>query len=358
MTSERIKNLISPLNEIWTNVDKQLFYFSIISLEISAITFLRIHFFVRDINVVSSLEIILTVNGLFSAILVTYFFNRVSRTLDNKKEDADEAVEYSQKITDFRRICKILTDYYNIWRDEKATKNLLENGKFKNVDYFDYKLSSYSDYVPIDKDIIEEMYSHKDYREGPSDLFLGLISLVENRKANFYTFDHQLYKDFQRKGIYQYQFISNCVEIDYASRLWYWFSKNVDYIQYENLGKTQRDEILSALQRIDKKFINAELNNSTMADLCDDMNEFYFKELLILLNNLKQGLSSFNLLIFSILISCLTLGVFFPMLVYFLINDSALKTVLAQILISLNIGLLLFFIIALYRIVEKEITWT
>lgn len=348
---------IIKLLELWKD-DKRLFYLSIISLEVTALLFLRIHFFYKELDCGKSLELILTVNGLFSAILVTYFFNRISRTLDFKKDDAEDAIMYSQKVTDFRRICKILTDYYGIWTNEKATKKLLEGTKFKHIDYFDHKLSSISDYVPADANLIEELYAHADYSESSSDLFLGLISLVENRKARYYTYDSSLYKDFQRKDIYNYQFIANCVEIDYAGRLAYWFRENRNYIRYASFSQKDRDDILSAMQRIDKKFIGVELNNSTLAELCDDMNEFYFKELLTSLVNLRQGLSPFNKLIFAILISCLCIGVILPIICVFALNDSGFKILITEVIISLNFFLLFFFVISLYRIVEKEITWS
>jgi hypothetical protein len=345
------------LLEMWKD-DKKLFYLSIISLEVTALLFLRMHFFYKELDCDKSLELILTVNGLFSAILVTYFFNRISRTLDFKKDDAEEAIIYSQKITDFRRICKILTDYYGIWTNENATKRLLEGTKFKHIDYFDYKLSSFSDYEPVDAQLIEELHNHPNYSESSSDLFLGLISLVENRKVSFYTYDSSLYKDFQRKEIYNYQFIANCVEIDYAGRLAFWFRENGNYIRYENFRSENREDILNAMQRIDKKYIGVELNNSTLAVLCDDMNEFYFKELLKCLENLKEGLSPFNKLIFTILISSLCIGIILPMAFIFALNNSTFKTLTTEIIISLNFFLLFFFVVSLYRIIEKEITWS
>ena len=61
---------------------------------------------------------------MFSAILVTYFFNRISITLDSKKEDYNDAVIFSQKITDFSRILKRLTDFYGVWQNDESTKGL------------------------------------------------------------------------------------------------------------------------------------------------------------------------------------------------------------------------------------------
>lgn len=338
--------------------DETLLYLAIISIEVAALLFLKMHFFSSSINCNDSLELILTVNGLFSAILVSYFFNRISRTLDAKKEESEEAIIYSQKITDFRRICKILTEYYGVWNNEKATKKLLEGTKFKHIDYFDHKLSRISDFVPINPQLFEQLYDHPDYSESASDLYLGLISLVENRKSEHYDFDWTLHNDYQKKDIYNYQFIADCVEIDYAGRLAYWFRENINYINYDALGRDNKKNILNAMQRIDKKFIGAELNNATMAELCDDMNDFYFKELFTHLEFLKEGLSNFNKLIFSILVASLSIGVVLPLAIRFALNDSILKILSTHVIISMNFCLLFFFVIALHRIVEKEITWS
>lgn len=307
-----------------------------------------------------SLELILTINGLFSAILVTYFFNRITFALDFKKEIYNEAVKFSQKITEFRRICDELTKYYNVWADDKATKSLLEHNEYKHIDYIDYK-GFYSDnYKPSKKEleIIEKLREDDRYKEGLSDLFLGMISLVRNRKSRDIRRPSELYKDFQKRGIYNLEYIERYVAFDYASSLWYWFSKDYQVINYSALSKDSKEYILNACGRIDKKYEEMELNNALMAELCDDMNEHYFKELYQLLLDLRKGLSTFNLLIFSILMASLIFGVLLPFFVYFLLKESELKIVLTKVLIGLNFGLLFFFITNLYGLVKKEITWT
>ncbi|MFH6948217.1 hypothetical protein ACHRV6_07005 [Flavobacterium sp. FlaQc-51] len=342
------------------NWDWNLILLGFISLQIAILIFVRLHFYNITIDLKSSLELILTFNGLFSAILMSYFFNRISRTLDSKKEDYEEAVMFSQKITDFRRILKKLTDFYNVWQNDESTKGLFLSGKYKNVDYFDFKLSSYSDYEPKDINIIHDLYKEPRYLDGQSDLYLGMISLVDNRKSQYREYDSILYKTHQTKGIYNLKFISNCVEIDYAGRLASRLRTDYEYIRYNNLSTESKNYILELLERIDsKKFQNAELNNATMVEVCEDMNEHYFKELNKLLLRLNMGLSTFNLLIYLILILCLIFGVLLPFLTYFIFDETTvLKKVITEILIGVNFALLFFFIFSLYSLVKKEITWT
>lgn len=333
----------------------------IISIELATLLFISLKNKTSELGFSnSSLELILTINGLFSAILVTYFFNRITFVLDFKKDTYNEAVKFSQKITEFRRVCDKLTQYYNVWVDDKATKSLLEHNEYKHVDYIQYKGFYRDDYKPNKKklEIIERLRKDDRYKEGLSDLFLGMISLVRNRKSRDIRRPSELYKDFQKKRIYNLEYIERCVACDYASSLWYWFSKDYQVINYNALSQDSKEYILNACGRIDQKYEEMELNNKLMAELCDDMNEHYFKELYQLLLDLRKGLSNFNLLIFSILIASLIFGVLLPFFVYFILEESELKTVLTKALIGLNFGLLFFFITNLYGLVKKEITWT
>lgn len=304
-----------------------------------------------------SLKIILSIHGLFSAILVSYFFNRVSWLLENKKEIYNEAVEFSQKITDFRRILHRLTKYYNVWSNDEATKSLFLKEKYRYVDYFEYKLMSFSDYSPKNKKLIQELQEEQNYEEGISDLYLGMISLVVNRKKPYQIPEPELYKHFQKKGIYSLDFIERCVEIEYPSRLGYWLNGNFNFINYNNLSDKEISYILDCAKRIDVKYKDCSLNNKLMSDVCDDMNEYYFKELYELLIQLRKGIKGLDLLIYSILISSLLFGILIPIILLFAINNIEIRNILTKIIIGLNIGLIFFFVTNLYGFIKREITW-
>lgn len=362
---KKLKWILNKLQRIYYNIyytlqswDWTLILLAIISIELIVFIFVYLHNFHLKINSKESLELILTINGLFSAILITYFFNRVTWILDSKKEDYQDAVGFSQKITEFRRICNELTQNYNVWEVDNATISLLQHGKYKHIDYYDFKLMSFSNYKPKDKKLIDELNEDKRYKSGQTDLFLGMISLVKNRKSNQIFPDSELYKHFEKKGIYNLSFIEKCIEVDYASRLGYWFNKDYQLIQYNNLSKDSRKYILDACERIDNKYKGATLNNKLLGEVCDDMNEHYFKELYQLLLRLNTGLKGFNLLIYFILIMSIVFGVILPFFTYFIIVDSEWKKTITELLIGMNFGLLFFFATNLYGFIKREITWT
>jgi len=309
-----------------------------------------------DLN--NSLEIILTVNGLFSAILITYFFNQITQIWNNKKEYLEQAEIHSQKITEFRRVCLELTSYYGIWYNEPATKNLLDGGAYSRIDYFDYKLYSFSDYVPYNKDLIDELNAHNDYNDAHTDLYLGMVSLIKDRKRIHSSPAPELYGDYQVKGLYRFDFVLKCLEIGHFGRLWYKFDKDYHLINYGALTNESRLKIQNTIGRINSKYIGRDLNNSLMADVTNDLDTYHIKELYRNLKKLREGITGITLIVFIILLLAIIVGVIFPLIAYFLINNIELKTIITDLIIALNFGLLFFFITNLYGLIKREIVWS
>ena len=233
---------------------------------------------------------------------------------------------------------------------------MLEHSIYKHIDYFDYKLESFSDYESVDHDLIMKLMDDKRHNS-MSDLYLAMISLVKNRKNKFQIPDSELYGHYQRKGVYKFKFIEKCVSIEYASRMSYWFDDGYNFINYLNLPEKSQTEILEAASRIDEKYEGKELNNELMKDICEDMHEFYFKELYQNLKMLKQGLKGNDRLVYVIISMSLVFGVLLPFLTYFMIEQESFKRLVTEILISLNIGLLFYFITNLKRLIKEEIVY-
>ena len=354
------RNIINLLKKGWRKIlkwDWILIPLSLISFELILILFAKLHLYSNNFQPDNGLEIILTINGLFSAILITFFFNRLSQIWTVKKELYDEAILYSQKITDFRRVCLKLTEMYGIWEDDDSTKNLLDSGRFKHIDYYDYKLMSFSDYKPVDEKLIDELYEHKNFKEGISGMYLAMSSLVKDRKSDRIIPDSELYGDYQRKGVYTVRFVEKAMEIGYFSTMWYFFNKNYSLIKYYGLGKSLREQVLSAIGRIDKKFLGRDLNNELMAELCNDMQEYYLTELYDIQRDLKFGLGGTTKLIFIIFLFSTIFGLILPFYAYFGITDNSTKLMLSEIIVSINFGLLFFFVANLYSFVNRELTW-
>ena len=283
----------------------------------------------ESFDTTATLSNILTTNGVFSAILITYLFSRTSWIQERKLDHYREAIELSQKITDFRRILDKLTDYYNVWHSDIQTKNLIDHGKF-NQEHFS---------------------------EGISTLYLAMVSLVRNRKSKIHR-TPELYKDFKHNGIYNIKVVEKWIECDIFNTIWYWCNQDQSWINYRNLSN-DRDYILSAAARINKKYEGVDLNNNLIKELADDFSSHYINELYTCLKSLKKGLNNLNLIFVILIFFSLLFGVLAPSVILLLVNSGEdwLKPAVA-IIAMINIQLISYFILRFPFLINSELKWT
>lgn len=317
---------------------------------------LKLDFF-KSLDTKSTLTNLLTVNGVFSAILITYLFSRITWSKERKLEIFREAVTLSQKITDFRRILNKLTYYYQVWENDNATKSLIDHGKFKSIDFYDYRLSMISDYEPENKKLIMELFEHNDFKEGQSTLYLAMVSLVRNRKNPNYEYQEELYKDFEHNGLYNIKVVEKWLDCEIFGTICYWLDKNYQFINFTAL-RTDKDYILAAASRINKKYEGQPLENSLLKELADDFSEHYLKELYFRLKELKKGLTDLNLLIIFLIAISLVFGVLTPFILLLIQANTFWFSTLVAITASINAGLISYFIIRFPTLINRELKWT
>lgn len=312
----------------------------------------------KAIDTNSVLTNLLTVNAVFSAILITYLFSRITWSKDRKLETLKEAINLSQKVTEFRRILNKLTYYYEVWTDDDATKSLIDHGKFKHIDFYDYRLSMISDYEPKNKELIRELYDHENFREGRSTLYLAMVSLVRNRNNPRYEFHEELYKDFEYNGLYNIKAVEKWLDCEIFGTIWYWLDRNYSYINYHALSNEDKNYILSAASRIHKKYQRHELNNELIKELSDDFSSHYLKELYIRLKELKKGVTDLNLLILTLITVSLVFGVLLPFILLLVPSKSIWHGILIAVLAAINSGFISYFILRFPTLITKELKWT
>ncbi|GAL87406.1 hypothetical protein MYP_4636 [Sporocytophaga myxococcoides] len=350
----RLHNLIFAIKHLpWLHI-----FVFIISITIASAVF---YFFAsrcfKTVDANSILTNLLTVNAVFSAILITYLFSRITWSKDRKLETLNEAISLSRKITEFRRILNKLTYYYQVWTNDNATKSLIDYGKFKHIDFYDYRLSMISDYKPKNKELIQELYNHENFKEGQSTLYLAMVSLVRNRNNPEYEFQEELYKDFEHNGLYNIKAVEKWLDCDIFNTIWYWLDQNYNFINYKALS-SDKEFILSAASRINKKYEGHELNNELLKELADDFSSHYLKELYIRLKDLKKGVTDLNLLIMTLITVSLIFGVLLPFVLLLISSKSIWFGLIVAILASLNSGLISYFILRFPTLINKELKWT
>ncbi|MCZ8330531.1 MAG: hypothetical protein O9282_04375 [Flavobacterium sp.] len=338
------------MNFNWKTFSKYLCAFGVIILS---------YIMVRRYNLLvqfdKSLEVLITINGIFSAILTTFLFARLNSIKEDKSKAKEFAIRFSRKITDLRRIFYELTTYYSVWINEEATKKLLDAGKYRTIDYYDYKMMSISDYIPANKDLINEFKEEKNYSDASSEMYLAMISLVENR-SQYKDFDSVLYNDYESEDtMYNIEFIENILEVEQLSRLSYNLQR-FDVFDFNRLSKDSRERIFMLTKRINS---NYDLKNNFYKDvlikMCEDFNsDIIPKTYNYLLDYEKETSSSDKIIIIMIKIS-LFFGVILPLVVLFLFQHIFLKILFSEFLMIINLWALVYFIINLGKFSKEQI---
>lgn len=327
-----------------------------IFLSLFVFYFLQMNWF-ATVDTIATLTNLLTINAVFSAILITYLFSRITWVKERKLELFNEAIALSQKFTEFRRILNKLTDLYQVWKDDKATISLLKFGKFKAIDYHDYNLYRISDYKPKNHLLIEELKNHPDFQEGQTTLYLAMESLVSNRNGEMFEYHGELYKDFELSGLYSLQVVQKWINCEIFGTIWYWVNGDYKFINYLALNR-DKDYILEAAARINKKYKGHQLNDDLIKELADDFNSHYLSELFLRLKELNRGVRGLNLIIIVLITISLIFGVLAPFALLLIQNKTEWFTIAVSILASINSGLIAYFIIRFPFLINRELKWT
>ncbi|OHT45620.1 hypothetical protein [Flavobacterium tructae] len=300
------------------------------------------------------LEVIITVNGIFSAILTTFLFGRLNISKESKITAKANAISLSEKITALRRILYEVTNYYGVWKHDNSTKNLLEVNKFKSVDYFDYKLMSYSDYKPEDYELIEELNEHEDHLDVESDMFLSMISIVNNRKKPE-VFETVLYNDYyDNELIYEIDFLQRLSEINHLSRL----SSNLnkyDVFDYNKLNKDSKDRLSRLIHEINSNYDLEKYNFKEMlAVICSDIESDILPKLLKSVKRVNDGLSVIEIDIINTIKVSLLIGVILPLL-NLAISEYAMKEFISILFIVANFSMFFYFVFRIKKFSNEQI---
>jgi hypothetical protein len=214
-----------------------------------------------------------------------------------------------------------------------------------------------SDYDPENKKLIKELFEHNDFKEDQSTLYLAMVSLVRNRNNPNYEYQEELYKDFEHNGLYNIKVIEKWLECEIFNIIYYWLDKNYQFINFTAL-RTDKDYILAAACRINKKYEGHLLENSLLKELADDFSEHYLKELYFRLKDLKKGLTDLNLMIIILIAISLAFGVLTPFILLLIQAHNFWFSTLVAISASINAGLISYFIIRFPILINRELKWT
>jgi len=303
----------------------------------------------------SILTSILTVNGVFSAILITYLFSRITWDRDKKIEHFKNASDLSKKITYFRQILHKLTCYFNVWKHDESTIKLLDsNESFKSIDYSEYEIvSNFNRPLPSNAKQINDLMNHSDFEKEESRLYLAMISLVKDRKDSIGI--KEITTNFEKKGLYKLSSIQSWKSSNIFNTIWCLLKEDQHWINYSALSN-DKDFILETALKIDEKYKGYQLDDKLISELANDIDSHLLHEIDVSLKYLEKGIQGLNLLLNILISLSLFFGVLLP-LVLFLNSKEEWFDLMVVVTVSINCGMISYFILKFPFLINKEIKW-
>ncbi|TAF72965.1 MAG: hypothetical protein EAZ53_14345 [Bacteroidetes bacterium] len=347
---------------LWYEISKNFDWIQILTIinsvflaAIVILLFLVINFKIS--NEKDILSNILTINGIFSSILITFLITRISWVKERKFDTYKDAISLSQKILDYIRILRILTRYYNVWKNENATKNLLDNGRFKNIDFYEYKLYGSGCIKPKNEVLIKELINHNNHNGNETALYLAMVSLVNNRKSKYYEYQKELDNDFVLNGLYSLEIVEKWIECDIFGSIWCFLDEEYNAISYSILSTKDKEFINNAISRINKKHEGQILCDKLLKEITDDFVAHNLNELHLKLIELNTGVIGISKTIINIINVSLFFGVLLPFILLLFHDNTRTFAIFIGFVASLNSGLFFYFILRFRDLINRELKW-
>lgn len=292
----------------------------------------------------SSKDIILTIAGLLSGIIMAYLTSKVLQLREERMVNLPQINELTQKVHKFRSIInKILsTDLL-----PQAGRNIVDT-KYKGLTFFDYKEILFVGSKPSE---LSAKYSQDTHCGGISNLYLELRAFVPKG----HQFDETLYSEFEISKFYETLLLEKWVKYDCGNGLWYYFDN--EYAIYKNkfnfnIYQEYQKEILMLCLQIDKeRYQGMQFDNQLLAKLGTQMHSDIIPKLFKAQLSIEKGLPVIINYLFIIFVLLVLLGVIIPLFS----NLFMLCPVWDIISISGTIGICSYIILSFYGFMKQEI---
>jgi len=296
-------------------------------------------------------------SGIFSAIIITYIISKIFQIRQEKLSRKSKIIYFSNKITDFRRIARILVNSYNFW--DQTMRQKMDND-YKELTHFHLRIWDYeNEELKYPKKLIDlrnNFYAEKNLQG--SNLYLDLKSLVLDNSSDMQLY---LYNRFNYGIEYNYNLVEKWSNAYSGHMLWDCFAhKKSSYngaFNFSAILNSDKEEILELAIKIGgKKYSSRAFSSYLLADVAGDMESFYFPKLLnlVYLNSLPfSSVISFMMNILSIVIF---IGVIVPLLISAINYDIYWGRIVMYLSIFILTITLLYFMLKMKSIFKYEIT--
>lgn len=350
-----VQQFTNSFKWFWNKTDK--YVIMLMTLLSFILFFLFKKFHLTDaISLNQLLNNLIQFSGIFSAIIITYVVSKVFQVRQERIEQRKEIVDLSNKVTDFRRIARVLIQCHNFW--DSTMRNKM-NGEYKAIDYF---LIKDWDYENQNKKSLRGLRELRDKFFDDSGvngayLYLDLKSLILEDYDNFHL---DLYNRFDNDNTYSFDILQKWVRCNSGNTLWYCFSHKRhayrDTFDLTAIRRHEEQEILHLAKKIDpEKFGNSKFDGDLLGDVAGDMDSFYLPRLYDLTYYNTLGLSGTLNFLLSILFLTIVSGVFVPLFLTSIKMDLDILMIASSISTSILCLSLFYFLLKFKKILNNEI---
>lgn len=350
-----IQQFTNSIKTFWKKSDK---YIIILVLFFSYVLFeLLEKFHLTDIISINQLlNNIIQFSGIFSAILITYVISKVFQIRQERMERFKEIVKIANKVTDFRRIARILVQCYGFW-DSRMRKKL--DNQFRHIDHF---VINDWDYENQDKIYSSELIALRSKFQEEENipgayLYLDMKSLVLDGNTSWQL---DLYDRFDHDKTYPIELLRQWTHCRSGNTLWTCFKYK--YHNYKGcfdltaIGTNDAEEIEHLASKINgQKYRNRKFDKDLLADVGNDMDTFYLPRLHKLTYYNTLGLSGTLNFLLTILLFTIISGVLAPLLLTALKVDFKILLVTSSFSVSILCLSLFYFLTKFKKILTNEI---
>ncbi len=252
-------------------------------------------------------------SSIFSAIVLTVIISKVFSQRQENIQRKQEIIDLPNKVSDLRRICKILIDNDNIW--PSGLKQKIRH-QYKKLDY----AALYSDRIIPNSELGKlrtKFVEDTSISENIGSLYLALLSIQgDTKEKNLF-----LYSNYDYNYTYNLGIINQWVGLNTANSLWYNFDYKYNYVmsslRVNRAIQSDIERIRSLAKKIDSnKYSNpSEPIEKILSSLGTDFDSFYLVRLRnLLIENLSILPKSVNFS-FRVMIAVMVFGVIVPLLI-------------------------------------------
>ena len=255
-------------------------------------------------------------SSIFAGILITYLITQVFQIKQERLSNKNEIEDLSTKLTNFRRICHVLLNSYNIW--DKSVKQYLDY-KHSNLSYFDFHKNRLveSNKYPESCALVRKYFDDK---HSPNEIVTKFYTALRCLVLNKLTQGLFLYERYDNYKInYPLDLIQLWYDSECASTFYLALDSEKDCT--ENLFNISRlhyelevKPINEFLHEIDKqKYSNRKIDNNLLLELGDDFSSQYIPRLWFLVFQISQKIPFIVRVLFYGLILFVITGVIIPL---------------------------------------------